>query len=109
VFSVLFAGADRSATTSNNQRDAMHVATAIRYGYNGFLTRERRLLNEANPARAGFNGFRILDPEVRRRSPAGGFQRLAEIPADTVALSDPRILGDRDRPLRRSPVLRESR
>ena len=48
VFSALFPGADWAATSSKSRRDAMHVATAIRYGYTGFLTRERRLLNKGH-------------------------------------------------------------
>lgn len=72
VFSVLFPGADRNATTPNNMRDAMHVATAIRYAYTGFVTRERRLLNKAAAVRAKFDSFLMVDPEaaveiVRRR------------------------------------------
>jgi hypothetical protein len=89
---------------------ATHAATAIRCGCDAFLSRERRLLNKANPARAGFNGFLILDAEAaaevdRRRISAA----LRRSQPDSGALSDPRILADRECPPRCSLVLRESR
>jgi len=41
VFELMFPNGDRhgtSRTSKHNLRDAMHVATAIRYGYDGFVT-----------------------------------------------------------------------
>jgi hypothetical protein len=63
VFAVLFPGADRAATTPNNVRDAMHVATAIRYGANAFVTRDGNHLRRDTQVRAAFNDFGIYSPE----------------------------------------------
>lgn len=62
VFRILFPGADPATATLNHFRDAMHVATAIRYGAKGFVTNERRLLNKDSTIRNAFNNFRILSP-----------------------------------------------
>lgn len=63
VFGLLFPNVDRSAARSNHHRDAMHIATAIRYGADGFVTRERRLLNKAERVAGFYNGFVIYSPE----------------------------------------------
>jgi hypothetical protein len=60
---------------------ATHAATAIRYGCNGLLARERRLLNKANPTRAGFYGFLIIDAEAAAEVDRGGSQRLCGDPS----------------------------
>lgn len=41
-------------------RDAMHISTAIRYGFDGFITGEKRLLGRASQLLEEFN-FRIFD------------------------------------------------
>jgi predicted nucleic acid-binding protein len=43
-------------------RDAMHIATAIRYGYNGLVTGDKRLLKHNNQFLSEF-GFRIMNVE----------------------------------------------
>ncbi len=43
-------------------RDAMHIATAIRYGYNGFITRDKRLEKHNDQFLSEF-GFRIMNVE----------------------------------------------
>jgi hypothetical protein len=49
--------------TSNDRRDVMHVATAIRYAGNGFVTNDRPLLGKAPAIAEAFNHFAILNPE----------------------------------------------
>jgi predicted nucleic acid-binding protein len=64
VLEVLFPGSDRHATDRNskhNLRDAMHVATSIRYGYNVFVTTDARLLKNAAAVQAQWN-IEILSP-----------------------------------------------
>lgn len=55
----------------NDMRDAMHVATSIRYGGTGFITRDLNLLRKAEAIRAAFNHFQVCDPE-------NALQRVAE-------------------------------
>lgn len=62
VFRILFPGVVPATAKVNHFRDAMHVATAIRYGAKGFVTNERRLLNKDPAMREAFNNFRILSP-----------------------------------------------
>lgn len=51
VFAALFPDSDRYAVDSTSKkhklRDAMHIATAIRYGYDVFVTTDTGLLNRA--------------------------------------------------------------
>lgn len=63
VFSILFPGAQREEARDNHIHDAMHVATAIRYGGYGFVTREKRLLNKYEAISSAFAGFRMWRPE----------------------------------------------
>jgi hypothetical protein len=44
-------------------RDAMHVATAIRYAADAFVTREQRLLGADTRVTDEFDGFRVMSPE----------------------------------------------
>jgi hypothetical protein len=69
VYAILFPGSDRRDSSTGRARgklrDAMHVATAIRYGADGFITRDRRdLLRKADQIAAAFDSFRIVPPEV---------------------------------------------
>ena len=41
----------------------MNVATAIRYGLNGFVTRDGALLRRRDAIADAFNAFTILSPE----------------------------------------------
>ena len=43
-------------------RDAMHIATSIRYGYDGFITREKRLVKRNDQFLPEF-GFRVMNVE----------------------------------------------
>jgi hypothetical protein len=68
VFSVLFPGHELKVGRTQDIRDAMNVATAIRYGTDGFITRDgigkdRGVLDGAEMIRAAFDGFSILSPE----------------------------------------------
>lgn len=40
----------------------MHVATAVRYGANGFITKDRRILNKATRFGEAFHDFLLCDP-----------------------------------------------
>jgi hypothetical protein len=62
VFAILFPGADRRAARRQHTRDAMNVATAIRYGATGFITNEKRLLNKSEVVKERFNGFLLYSP-----------------------------------------------
>jgi len=66
VFALLFPGTDRASTSrtaSNKRRDAMHIATALRYGAGIFITRDQALLKKTGAIAADFNDFRIVEPE----------------------------------------------
>jgi hypothetical protein len=68
VFAALFPRADFRTARKQHVRDAMNVATAIRYGVNGFITRDgsgkkRGILDGADAIKAAFNDFSILSPE----------------------------------------------
>jgi hypothetical protein len=63
VFAVCFPGSHRDADRSNNLRDAMHIATSIRYGAQGFITRDKRILRRAVNMRTAFDAFVVTDPE----------------------------------------------
>lgn len=62
VFALLYPGAVWGAARPQHTRDAMHVAWAIRYGADGFITRDRRLLNKREAVARAFDGFLILEP-----------------------------------------------
>ncbi len=47
---------------SHDLRDVMQIATAIRYGYNGFITRDKRLEKHNDQFLSDF-GFRIMNVE----------------------------------------------
>jgi predicted nucleic acid-binding protein len=58
VFAVLFPGSDRHGsdrTSRHKIRDAMHVATAIRYGCDAFVTTDDDLLRKAAQVQALWN------------------------------------------------------
>lgn len=68
VYSILFPGSDRRDSYAGRARrkirDAMHIATAIRYGANGFVTQDKNdLVSKSDAIAEAFNGFRILTPE----------------------------------------------
>jgi hypothetical protein len=68
VFAALVPGTDFKSARTQDVRDAMNVATAIRYGTNGFITRDgigkdRGILHGAYAIRAAFDDFSILSPE----------------------------------------------
>jgi hypothetical protein len=66
VFAVLFPNGNRFGTdraSRHNLRDATHVATSIRYGYDGFVTTESRLLNKGAAIQREWN-IEILSPSA---------------------------------------------
>jgi hypothetical protein len=83
VFAILFPAVNRATCRRNHVRDAMHIATSIRYGGYGFITREKRLLNKAARIAERFQGFRLWSPE----------QALAEAAG---RIRDRRVLHERD-------------
>lgn len=69
VYRILFPDSDRhhagTGRARRKIRDAMHVATAIRYGGNVFVTRdERDLVSKSHAIAAAFDGFKIMTPET---------------------------------------------
>lgn len=63
VLSILYPRIQRATVRRQHVRDAMHIATAIRYCGTGFVTRDRRLLGKAPSIAETFDGFRLLTPE----------------------------------------------
>jgi hypothetical protein len=64
VVAALFPNGNRhgqNQTDRHNLRDAMHVATAIRYGWDGFVTTDHAVLAAAQRVRAGWQ-IEILRP-----------------------------------------------
>jgi hypothetical protein len=59
VFKTLFPNAERGG---NNLRDAMHVSTALKYGADGFVTHDKRVLKRRIAIREMFDGFLLLSP-----------------------------------------------
>lgn len=49
-------------TAKHDLRDAMHIATSIRYGYDGLITRDERLVKRHDQFLREF-GFRVMDVE----------------------------------------------
>jgi hypothetical protein len=69
VYRILFPDSDRRDDSTERARrkirDAMHLATSIRDGVNGFITwDERDLLRKAGVIAAAFRGFLVVTPEV---------------------------------------------
>ena len=62
LWEVMCPGRERATARKNDVRDAMHVATAMRYGLNALITRDKGLLKKADPIKAAFNGFSIMTP-----------------------------------------------
>lgn len=82
-----------SKSARRRTRDALHVATAIRYGASGFVTRDGPLLKRAAAVAARFDRFPILSVEaatersheavlrVRREADLTGFPNPTSLPA----------------------------
>ena len=62
VWAVLRPDVDRATARPQHIRDAMHVDTAIRYGANLLVTRDKALLRRDQVVHDAFDGFRIYDP-----------------------------------------------
>lgn len=67
VYCILFPNSDRHDTSTGRSRrklrDAMHIATAVRYGCSGFITRDNGdLVPKAAAIEKAF-GLRIMQPE----------------------------------------------
>jgi predicted nucleic acid-binding protein len=63
VFSTLFPRRTWATGSSHDQRDAMHVAWAIRYAFDGLITGDDDLLRRKVAVRGAYNGFQILSPD----------------------------------------------
>jgi predicted nucleic acid-binding protein len=68
VYRILFPESDRSDNLTGRgrrkYRDAMHLATAIRYGCNGFITRDDHdLVRKSAEIASQFDGFQIMHPD----------------------------------------------
>ena len=79
VYAILFPGVDRATARRNHLRDAMHVATAIRYGGYAFVTRELKLLNKDRLIAASFAGFRVWNVDDALRDAAGGIRAVRRL------------------------------
>lgn len=62
VFAVIHPSVDKGIARKQHVRDAMHIATAIRYGDDGFITNDRGILNKAKQIADAFDGFLLLTP-----------------------------------------------
>jgi hypothetical protein len=62
VFAAIFPGKVFGENT-HDDRDAMHVARAMREGMHGFITRDKKLLKADVRVRGLKRGFRIYDPD----------------------------------------------
>lgn len=62
VLAVLYPRMSAATAAERDLRDAMHVAWAIRYGLDGLITEDRKLLRQNAKIRERF-GFSILSPE----------------------------------------------
>ncbi|MDW3218176.1 MAG: hypothetical protein R8F63_06145 [Acidimicrobiales bacterium] len=64
LWELMWPNADRSSTSRTNRtriRDAMHVLTAARYAYDGFVTKDRGVLAASSAVRARF-GLWVVSP-----------------------------------------------
>ncbi|WP_405011677.1 hypothetical protein [Kitasatospora sp. NBC_01539] len=62
AFAILFPSASWETVRKNSRRDAMHVATAARYGGHAFVTNEKDLLKKDEQIAAAL-GIRIWSPK----------------------------------------------
>ena len=53
---------DHSDPSDNDVRDAMHIATAVRYCYQGFVTTDKAVLKAAKTIATEFGGFQLMLP-----------------------------------------------
>ena len=63
VFGHLFPQTDRQSARKQKVRDAMHVATALSHGLNGFITRDHGPLKATARLSEAFPWFSVLTPE----------------------------------------------
>jgi hypothetical protein len=87
AYGILHGGAAR--LRDNDLRDAMHVATAIRYGAFGFVTFDKKLLRKADAVRNAFGGFYVLDPSAARLE---GMERVRRLRIVNAARNNPAIV-----------------
>lgn len=66
VFKILKPNADWYNTRRNNVRDAMQIATAIRYNGDGFVTRDENMLKKSAEIADRFQGFAVLSLDLAR-------------------------------------------
>ncbi|WP_248959824.1 hypothetical protein [Sphaerisporangium perillae] len=79
VFSILFPAVQWEQARDNHIHDAMHVATSIRYCGDGFVTREKRLLNKHDAVSAAFEGFHVWCPEQAIEEANGRIASMREL------------------------------
>jgi hypothetical protein len=85
VFAILKPKAEWSKTRNNHVRDALHLATAIRYAGDGFITRDQNVRKRADHIAGRFRDFAVLTPEdayIRVASAAAGCIRTWDALAD---------------------------
>lgn len=79
VFAILYPGVTWGKARKNHVRDAVHVATALRYGGHGFVTYDKRMLNKHDQVAAQFGGFLILSPAQAVEEALGRVASLREL------------------------------
>ena len=63
IWQVAKPGVDRATASDSHHRDVIALHTAIRNRRDGFITRDRQLLNKAGNVKAEFSGFLLFNPE----------------------------------------------
>lgn len=62
ILKILWGTRNRSDYSTNEIRDAMHIATAVRYGGTYFITKEKNILKKNYEIKKEF-GINVCDPE----------------------------------------------
>lgn len=85
VLAIVHSSARRPTARRQHIRDAMHIATAIRYAMNGFITRDKQLTRPSAKAevKIEFNGFDLLTPEEALRIATAQKQTWLQLRTDT--------------------------
>ncbi|MFG2692570.1 hypothetical protein [Kitasatospora sp. NPDC048407] len=78
AFAILFPSADWESVRKNSRRDAMHVATAARYGGHAFVTNEVGLLKKDQQI-ADKLGIRIWSPKQALAEAQNGIRALRKL------------------------------
>jgi len=62
IFELVWDHPRTATSTARDLRDAFHISTSIRYGFDGFITKERALVAASPEINARHPTFRVLDP-----------------------------------------------